>query len=207
MGKIIVLYDPMKTIKKYDKPIALIFVVLTIVFIVLSMADDRFFHWIFERHQNPISWYIRPVFLIPFCFFAYKHSWAGISFTLFCLFTSMCWFAPPETVPDNVKAFLEFEKEWLYGTWDYRKTLLILTVPLSFIALGLAFWKRSLWMGVAVVIMMATGKITWSVVSAGETGKSIILPAILGLLLCVGVIYVGFRNLEKRKRKRRGTPH
>lgn len=192
----------MKFLKRYDTAIAAIFAVLTIVFIILSMTSEPFFQWVFERHQNSISWYIRPVFLIPFCFFAYRRSRAGIFFTVFCIFTSMCWFPAPAAVSDDVREFLEFEKEWLYGAWDYRKALLILTIPLSFIALGLAFWKRSLWMGIAVVVLMATGKITWSVISAGDTGRSIIVPAILGLLLCVGCIYLGFRCLEKKNRKR-----
>jgi len=61
---------------------------------------------------------------------------------------------PPEYVSDNVKHFLQFEKDWLFETWNYNKNFLVLTVPVSFIALGLAFWKRSLWMGLEVVVLM-----------------------------------------------------
>ena len=188
----------MDTIKKYDKQIALIFLVLIVGFITIAMTNTAFFNWAYERHQNQISWFIRPVFLIPFCFFAYKRSWTGISITLFCLFTSMFWFNRPETISEEVKAFLQFEKEWLGGKWDIKKWLLILTIPVSFIALGLAFWKRSLFMGLGVVVLMATGKIIWSIQSAGEAGKSILVPAIVGLLLCVGLIYYGFKRFEKR---------
>lgn len=95
--------------------------------------------------------------------------------------------------------FLQFEKDWLYGIWDYKKVLLAITVPVSFIALGLAFWKRSLIMGLGVVVLMATGKIIWSIYNAGEAGKSIIVPALVGLLLCVSLIYYGFKKLEKKK--------
>jgi hypothetical protein len=188
--------------KKYDKQIALVFGLLTILFLILSMTNTVFFDWVFARHHNQWSWYIRPVFLIPFCFFAYKRSWTGISITIFCLFTSMFWFNRPEVVSDNVKTFLQFEKDWLYGEWNYKKIMLIITVPVSFIALGLAFWKRSLWMGLGVVVLMATGKIVWSIYNAGQAGKSIIIPAILGLLICVILIYIGFKKLEKRKTKK-----
>ena len=188
----------MKLISK-DKIIALIFMILTIIFIVVSMTNQAFFDWVFDRHHNQWSWYLRPIFLIPFCYFAYKQSWAGISITIFCLFTSMFWFNRPEVVTDNVKTFLQFEKDWLYSTWNYKKILLIITVPISFFALGLAFWKRSLLIGLCVMALVATGKIIWSIQNAGEAGKSIIIPAVVGLLLCSGLIFFGFKRLEKKK--------
>ena len=184
-----------------DKKIALLFLALTILFLFVSMTNQTFFDWVFDRHHNQWSWFIRPFFLIPFCFFAYKHNWTGISITIFCLFTSMFWFNGPEVVSDNVKTFLQFEKDWLYGEWDYKKIMLIITVPVSFIALGLAFWKRSLFMGLGVVVLMATGKIVWSVQNAGESGKSIIVPAILGLIICSGLMFYGFRKLEIKKQR------
>lgn len=189
-----------------DKIVALIFAALTTIFIVVSMTNHTFFEWVYDRHHNQWSWYIRPVFLIPFCYFAYRHSWAGVSVTIFCLFTSMFWFGKPKVVGGDVVAFLQFEKDWLYGLWDYKKALLIISVPVSFIILGLAFWKRSLIMGLGVVVLMATGKIIWSIYNAGNAGKSIIIPALVGLLLCVGLIYYGFSQLEKKKTAKRRMP-
>jgi hypothetical protein len=135
---------------------------------------------------------------VPFCYFAYKKSWAGISITIFSLFTSMFWFSKPEVVSENVEMFLQFEKDWLYSPWNFQKILLIITVPVSFIALGLAFWKRSLLIGLGVVVLMATGKITWSIQNAGEAGKSIIIPAVVGLVICSILIYFGFHFLNKK---------
>ena len=184
-----------------DKTIALLFLILTSIFLSVFMINQTFFDWVFDRHHNQWSWYIRPIFLIPFCFFAYKRNWTGISITIFCLFTSMFWFSRPEVVSENVKTFLQFEKDWLYGYWDYKKILLILTVPLSFFGLGLAFWKRSLAAGLGVVTLMATGKIVWSLQNAGESGKSIIVPAIVGLIICSGLIFIGFKMAERKNEK------
>lgn len=186
----------MKSISN-DKAIALLFFALTVLFLTLCMRNQTFFDWCFERHHNQWSWYIRPIFLIPFCLFAYKHSWSGISITVFCLFTSMFWFNKPDQVSEQVHAFLQFEKDWLYGSWDLKKTLLIITVPVSFLALALAFWKRSLIMGLAVVVLMATGKIVWSIQNAGESGETVLIPALVGMIICSVLMVIGFKRLQK----------
>ncbi|KYG74915.1 hypothetical protein EV198_0575 [Roseivirga ehrenbergii] len=175
-----------------------IFLILTITFIIISMTHKPFFDWVFERHHNQWSWYLRPLFLLPFCYFAYKKSFAGMMISIFALFTSMFWFPKPEIASESVMDFLEFEKAYLYGEWNMSKQLLTLTIPISFIALGLAFWKRSVTIGIAVVVLMATGKMVWSIQNAGESGKSILIPAILGLLICCGLIFYGFKRLEKK---------
>ena len=52
-------------LKKYDKVIATIFALLTIVFIVVFLTNDSFFEWTFVRHHNILSWYMRPLFIVP----------------------------------------------------------------------------------------------------------------------------------------------
>ncbi|WP_050809900.1 hypothetical protein [Desulfosporosinus sp. OT] len=95
----------------------------------------------------------------------------------------MFWFPGPDTVSEQVRQFLEMEKEWLSGNWNFAKILMILLIPISFTALGIAFWKRSLWFGLSVVVFMAVAKMVWSVAFGGEAGKSIFVPAIIGLVL------------------------
>ncbi|MDD2496763.1 MAG: hypothetical protein PHT78_03030 [Desulfitobacteriaceae bacterium] len=187
-------------LKRYDKKVALTFGVLTLAFIIFAFINESFFNWAYERHQNQLSWYIRPLFIIPFCYFAYKRSWAGIWGTIFFLLTSMFWFPKPDVVSEQVKQFLEMEMEYLSGDWGLVKILIALLIPISFIALGTAFWKRSLWLGLAVVVFMAVAKMAWSVVFGGEAGKSIFVPAIIGLVFCIGLIYIGFRKLEKKNK-------
>lgn len=71
-------------------------------------------------------------------------------------------------------------------------------VPFSFLALGLAFWKRSLIMGLGVILLMATGKIAWSIYNAGAAAHSIVFPAVAGLAFCLFLIYFGFKKLAKK---------
>jgi hypothetical protein len=183
--------------KRYDKVLALIFGALTMFLIVLAFTDSAFFDWAYERHQNQLSWYIRPLFLIPFCYFAYRRSWAGIMGTLLVLLTSMFWFPKPAVVSEQVKQFLEMEKEYLSGSWGMTKILISLLVPISLSALAAAFWKRNLWFGLSVMALIAVAKMAWSVAYGGEAGRAVILPAVVGLVLCTGLIYLGFRRLHR----------
>lgn len=106
----------MSKLKKYDKAIAVFFGVLILVFLYLMTRKD-FFEWAFMRHQNQLSWYSRPLFLIPFCYFAYKRSWAGALISTFAMLTSMFWFPQPERVSEQVIEFLQFERQYLMGKW------------------------------------------------------------------------------------------
>ncbi len=188
------------TLRKYDKHLGLVFAALTILFIVLAITNASFFDWAFERHKNQLSWYIRPLFIIPFCYFAYKRSWAGVMGSMFAVMTSMFWFPRPESVSPLVVEFLEMEKEYLMGNWDFAKILITLMVPVSLTALAAAFWKRNLFFGMAVMVFIALAKISWSVVFGGESGTSVMVPAMVGLLVCVVLVYVGFKRMERKKK-------
>lgn len=183
--------------KKTDLYLGIFFLTLILAFIGISMTHPTFFDWVFERHHNQWSWYLRPLFLIPFCYFAYRESFAGMMISLFALFTSMFWFPKPAVVSDQVIEFLAFEKEYLYGEWNLQKILLTLTIPISLTALGLAFWKRSLWIGIGVIILMATGKMSWGVQTVGQAGYSIFVPAIIGMIICIGLILYGYFKIRK----------
>ncbi|MBI5459863.1 hypothetical protein [Methanobacterium sp.] len=186
-------------IRKYDKVIAIIFGLFTLA-IIMAMTNKDFFSWAWARHHNILSWYIRPLFLIPFCYFAYKRSWAGISATIFLLISSMFWFLEPGMASEQVNQFLQVEIDYLNAPWGIGKILMTLIVPISLFALGAAFWKRNLLFGISVIVFIALAKILWSVVFGGESGMSILAPAIIGLIICVILIYFGFRRSEKNNK-------
>ncbi len=187
-------------IKKFDKIVALVFGFLTLA-LILALTNTEFLNWAFSRHQNILSWYIRPLFLIPFCYFAYKQSWAGISITIFLLATSMFWFPAPAVVNPQETQFLEMELTYLTSGWGFAKILMTLLIPLSFIVLGAAFWKRNLLLGLSVIVLIAMAKMIWGVVFGGESGTSIFAPAIIGLLICAALIYFGFKRSGKGKKE------
>ena len=101
----------------------------------------------------------------------------------------MFWFPAPETTSPAVREMLAAEEEYLTANWTLWKVLIALLVPISFAALGLAFWRRSLPWGLAVINGAILFKIGWTFVVSTEAGAMSHLPAaVLGLAICNAVI-------------------
>ncbi|TJX14991.1 hypothetical protein E9840_04615 [Tissierella creatinini] len=182
---------------KMDFMLGMIFAIATVIFIVLFMTNDAFFNWAFERHHNVLSWYIRPLFIIPIVTFALKKSLTGIFVSIFALLTSMFWFPAPATSSPQVLSFLAFEMDYLKGVWNGPKIFMSLAVPVFFIMLILAAWKRNWKWLLGVVIGVALLKVLWSIVFSGDAGLSILKPAIAGVIICIVGIYY-FLKKDKR---------
>ena len=154
--------------------------------------------WAWARHHNVLSWYIRPLFILPYIYLAYQRSWKGIAVTIVALLTSMFWFPAPKAMDPMVEQFLQAERDYLLGTWTLGKVLLTLTVPAFFYFLALAFWKRSWWWGIVVINVAALGKIAWSVAEGGKSGWAVFVPALIGMLICDIAVYFGVRFIHRK---------
>jgi hypothetical protein len=183
--------------KKIDFIIGMIFVAATIIFIVLFLTNDMFFNWAFERHHNVLSWYIRPLFIIPMVIFAFKKSYTGIFASIFALFTSMFWFPVPAESSPQVLEFLAFEMDYLKSAWTAPKIIISLAVPLFFFMLLIAAWKRNWKWLLGVIIGAAVLKFIWSIAFSGEAGMSILKPALLGLIICICGLSYFFKKYRK----------
>ncbi|MGK5172914.1 hypothetical protein [Geodermatophilus sp. CPCC 205761] len=155
--------------------------------------------WAWNRHGNVLSWYVRPLFLIPLAWFAHRRSGWGITGTLVALATSMFWFPAPAEPDPRVQAFLEFEKAWLTGDWNSQKILMSLLAPLSLAAYCLAFWRRSSMWGLVILNLMVGGKLLWGVVAGDGTGWAMTAPALAGLLLCDAVLVRVLQRLRAHR--------
>ncbi len=168
-----------------------------IMAVAVTGSTGDFVAWAWERHHNVLSWYIRPLFLLPFCFFAYKRSLWGMTLTLLALATSMFWFPAPGEASTAVKEMLGAEREYLTANWTLWKVLMALVVPASFVALGLAFWKRSLLYGLAVINAAILIKVGWTFVFGTQAGAMSHLPAaVLGLVICDALVLFVMRRLR-----------
>ena len=174
-----------------------------VIFAMLAVAatgnTGEFIAWAWERHHNVLSWYIRPLFFLPFCYFAYKRSLLGVVITLVALATSMFWFPAPQESSPAVKEMLGAEREYLTANWTLWKVLMALVVPASFAALGLAFWRRSLVWGLAVINAAILIKVGWTFAFGTGAGAMSHLPAaVLGLAVCDALILYIMRRLRAR---------
>lgn len=186
--------------KKTDFTLGTLLAATTVIFVVLFLTNDVFFNWAYVRHHNVLSWYIRPIFIIPIVLFAFKKSLTGIFASVFALFTSMFWFPAPAASSPQVLSFLVFEMEYLKGVWTAPKIIMSLSVPIFFIALIISAWKRNWKWLLGVVTAAALLKILWSVAFSGEAGMSIFKPAITGLVLCMGAFYYYIKRLKAKKK-------
>ena len=156
--------------------------------------------WAWARHHNILSWYIRPLFLLPFCFFAYRRRLSGISITLIALATSMAWFPAPTTPSAAVVEMLKAEHDYLFGPWGLAKVLAALAIPATFAALALAFWRRSMAWGLIVINAAVLFKIGWTYAVSGTAGATAhLVPALAGLVL-VNAMVIGAARLLARRR-------
>ena len=175
--------------------------------VVATGSTGEFVAWAWARHHNVLSWYVRPLFLLPFCFFAYRRSLLGIVLTLLALATSMFWFPVPENSSPAVNEMLASEREYLTTDWTLWKVSIALLVPLTFAALGLAFWKRSLVWGLAVLNAAILFKIAWTFLFSTEAGAMSHLPAaVLGLALCDALILYVMRRIRAGSSSERPRP-
>ena len=157
-----------------------------------------FLDWAWARHHNPLSWYIRPLFILPFCYFAYKRSVWGIAMTLVAVTSSMFWFPAPATPNPRGAALLAIEREYVGGPLTFSQIVLTGLIPVWFGTLAWAVRKRS-WLGVATVIVSGTLlKVGWLFRVGGSDAWVIVPPVALGTAVCAVVLlsaYVRVRNL------------
>jgi hypothetical protein len=181
----------------------LVLVLLCLALLSATGSTSEFTAWAWERHHNVLSWYIRPLFFLPFCFFAYKRSFSGMILTLLALATSMFWFPAPEHSNPNTLQFLAVEREYLTGDWTPTKVLMALIVPISFAALGFVFWKRSIVYGLVLLNAVVLVKLVWSFYFGDASGGLTLLPsALAGLAVCDAVILYVVHRIRKRSSKR-----
>jgi hypothetical protein len=164
----------------------------------MELLND-FLSWVWARHHNELSWYVRPLFLLPFCFFAYRRSFWGILLTLLVFPTSLFWFPAPEIPTPRVAGYLAWERHFLLeGSVVARVTLLVL-VAAFFVALATAFWRRSWLWGLAVINAGTMLKVIWSVAFGGETGWASLVPSLFTLAVTDAAIVLAVRWLKWRR--------
>ena len=161
-----------------------------------------FLAWVWARHNNELSWYVRPLFILPFCYFAYRHSIRGILLTVLLLPTSLFWFPAPAQPSPRVLDYLAWEREFVTGDNLVAKLVLLVLVIGFFVALAAAFWKRNWLYGLGVLNAATLLKVIWSVAFGGAIGWAALLPSLVTLAICNTIIVLAMRWRDKRRIRR-----
>ncbi|MCY9065819.1 hypothetical protein [Bacillus inaquosorum] len=149
--------------------------------------------WAFRRHLNPLSWYIRPLFLLVLVYAAYKRSWKGIVITFVLMMSSMVWFPEPKKIYLQMQKVLEFEQMLLSSPISAVLTIVFMMVLIGFILA--AFWNRSLVLGVILLNVTLAGKVALSLFFTDENGWAPLGNTIFGLMMVNGIgLFIKYRN-------------
>jgi hypothetical protein len=164
----------------------------------MELLND-FLSWVWARHHNELSWYVRPLFLLPFCYFAYRRSAWGIVVTLLLFPTSLFWFPAPEHPSPRVEGYLAWECHFLTEGSVVAQVALVVLVVAFFLALATAFWKRSWLWGLAVLNAGTLLKVIWSVAFGGAVGWASLVPSLFTLAVTDAAILLAARWLKRRQ--------
>lgn len=155
--------------------------------------------WVWERHHNEWSWYIRPIILIAFCMAAWHRRlvWTVLLAVFFPV--SAAIFPAPMVPKEFVVEFLAAERAMLEAMTAMQLFLFVGLVVVFLSALAAAFWRKSLLWGLVVANLGGVMKLVFSVLVWGETGLTALVPTIVtALVFNVAIGYFLFR---------RETPH
>jgi len=159
---------------------------------------NDFLDWAWARHLNPLSWYVRPLFILPFCYFAYKKSARGIVLTLAAVTSSMFWFPVPATPDPRAVALLDVERQYVGGPLTLERIVLTTLIPIWFVALAWGVQRRS-WLAVVTAISSGTLlKVAWLFHEAGSNAWLIVPPVALGTAACACVLLVAYTRVRRR---------
>ena len=148
-----------------------------------------FFDWAFARHQNTLSWALRPLLLAPMLLAAWSRRLWGILATLLALFTSMFWFPVPAQPDPQVIRFLAMERA-LLSSWSLSSALGLAAALVYLALVNAAFWRRSWRMGLSVVILGGLGKALWSLVFSPDGGRAVLGFALIGTGAVAALIWL-----------------
>jgi hypothetical protein len=184
--------------EKADRLLAIVFAMLIVALLFAFFTNEAFFDWAFERHRNTASWIARPLLVLPFCYFAWRRSLAGVMASVLAILSSMFWFPPPAEPNAEVTEFLAMERSLLSQGWTAQTAFGAVAVIAYCIALAAAFWKRSWVLGLIVAAAGALLKMLWSVLFSPEAGSAV-FPFALGGLAVLVVVVLAIRRFASRR--------
>ena len=155
--------------------------------------------WVWDRHQNQFSWYSRPLFIVPACYYAYRQNLGLVIGFMAMLFCSLFWFRAPPDVPEHISNYLAWEKQLFFSN-ESMVPLMVLTIVVIAFLIGLfsAFWRQNPWIGLFLINAGTLVKIFVSIAIGKETGTAATVPSLSSLAVINLVAFVAWRLFRNK---------
>lgn len=128
------------------------------------------FDKLWERHKNPASWIMRPLFGAVMFYGAWLNSWLLLVLGIFSLGTSWFWFPKPKRIHAWVERFIDVEKQFITPPWELKKVLSLVFVLIFLVIVTVAFWQHDARLALVLFIFGALYKAFWSLYVSRRAG-------------------------------------
>ena len=125
--------------------------------------------------------------------------------TLLIFPTSLFWFPAPENPSPRVERYLAWEVQFLTEGSVAARVVFGALVVAFFVALAVAFWRRSWLWGLAVINAGTLLKVIWSVAFGGATGWASLAPSLFTLAVTDAALLLAMRFMRRRRERREAT--
>ena len=140
---------------------------------------------LWERHKNPLSWVMRPIFATVLFYGIWVHDWATIGVAIFGLSTSWFWFPKPKNPPAWAEKFIDKELEWLKNPLKNAMGIVFGAVVMGI--LTWALWNNNVLISSVLLGITIVGKIIWSALLERSVAKPLTI-LVLGTYLIAAII-------------------
>ena len=149
----------------------------------------RILRSLWERHKNPISWLMRPLFGAVWFYGAWLNNWPLLLLGIFGISTSWFWFPKPKKTHPWVEKFIDIEKKYITPPWTFLKVLPLIVTFVGLIVITLAFWYHNAKLGLVILIFGSLYKGVWSYIVAKKAGIIALIIGILSAIAAAIILY------------------
>ncbi len=144
---------------------------------------------LYERHKNPLSWLMRPLFGAVWFYGAWLNNWTVLIIGILGVSTSWFWFPKPKKNYPWVEKFIDIEMNYITPPWTLKKVIPLIFVFLFLVVVTLAFGYRNVRLGLIIFILGALYKSIWSLIVAKQSGIPAAIIGILSALVAAIILY------------------
>ena len=160
---------------------------------------DRIPRKLWERQMNPVSWVLRPFFLLIYFYGLYIHSLLFIILGLFSLATGWLWFPAPKKLFAHTGELIDLETDYLRKPFRGLKALELIASLLVFIAASYALWHRDVITGFILVEVLLGYKLIWIIAIARRASwvPVVTISIAMAVFAAIGLsVYVAIYRMQ-----------